>query len=444
MQDNLHEDLFSDHAWNEMRKVLDREMPERKRRGAFWLWFLPALGLCVLLGRDSLVNPKIPVATEKAPVEKAPIAQHQQHPVKKAEQNNTNTPEDPTSASVKPGFEKNSKAIATLNTPAKTAGKSQTSQKAGAIDVTANQTTQDNTLKVATNVENSPSATQSKNAPAVVIATSSAEKAVAEEEQVQETWVNSQTITQRVMALPLRDQEVEQVPIKPQLIKQKLEWWADAGTQFALGINGLSGYRAGISTGIPMGRLRLQTGLGYEQTEVGIQSVQRDVLTGKENYSDVKLATPGTTGLGSSAAGRNDMESISSLQLRFVNWHLGLQYPLTRRLGLNMGGNVHYLESVKMGTVFIKDSFLNFGMDQMDVALSNSGNQFVPQQPGESLTSESFRNFGFSAQLGFSYRLAPRWTAMLDYRQSLQHFTKADNLLLKPNWFDLGLRYRIK
>lgn len=443
MQDNLHEDLFSDHAWNEMRKVLDREMPERKRRGAFWLWFLPALGLCVLLGRDSLVQPKIPVATEKAPVENAPIAQHQQHTVKNAEQNSKNTPEDPTSAAVQPGLEVNSKAIATLKAPVAAAGKSQASNKAGTINATATQTTQDTELSETAKVENTPLATQSETQPGAN-ATSSEEKAVLETQEEEAAWTSSQMLAQRAMALSSPAQEPEPISITPARIKQKLEWWADAGTQFALGINGLSGYRAGISTGIPMGRLRVQTGLGYEQTVVGIQSVQRDVLTGKENYSDVKLASPGTIGLGSSVAGRNDAESISSLQLRFVNWHLGLQYPLTRRLGLNMGGNVHYLESVKLGTVFIKDSFLNFGADQMDVALSNNGNQFVPQQPGENLSSESFRNFGFSAQLGFSYRLTPRWTAMLDYRQSLQHFTKADNLLLKPNWIDIGIRYRIK
>lgn len=439
MQDNLHEDLFSDHAWNEMRKVLDREMPERKRRGAFWLWFLPALGLCVLLGRDSLVHPKIPVATEKAPLEKAPIAQHT---VKNAEQNSKNTPEDPTSASVKPGLEKNSKTIATLNTPAKTGGKSQASQKAGAIDATANQTTQDIALKAAANVEDNLSATQSENVAAANI-TSSEEKAVSDGEQLQETWANSQTITQRAMTLPLQDQEVEQVQIEPQRIKQKLEWWADAGTQFASGTNGLSGYRAGISTGIPMGHLRLQTGLGYEQTEVGIQSVQRDALTGKENYSDVKLATPGTTGLASNNSGRNSTESVSSIQLRFINWHLGLQYPLTRRLGLNLGGNIHYLESVKLGGVFVKEPLLNNGVE-MDVALSNGNNLFVPQQPNENLTSESFRSFGLSAQMGLSYRFATRWSVNMDYRQSLQHFTQTTTLLLKPNWVDIGVRYRIK
>lgn len=440
MQDNLHEDLFSDHAWNEMRKVLDREMPERKRRGAFWLWFLPALGLCVLLGRDSLVHPKIPVATEKAPMEKAPIAQHT---VKNAEQNSKNTPEDPTSATVKPGLEANSKAIATLKAPVAVAGKSPTSNKAETIKAIANQTTQHNELNVAANVENTPSVTQIENLTHANT-TSSEEKEVLETQLLKEDWTSSQMLAQREMALSLPEQKQEPIPSHPRRIKQKLEWWADAGTQFASGINGLSGYRAGISSGIPIGHLRLQTGLSYEQTEVGIQSVQRDVLTGKENYSGVKLATPGTTGLGSSAVGRNDSQTVSSIQLRFVNWHLGLQYPLTRRLGLNLGGNVHYLESVKLGGAYVREPLLNSRAEAMDVALSNGNNQFVPQQPNENLTSESFRSFGLSAQLGLSYRFATRWSVNVDYRQSLQHFTRTNTLLLKPNWIDIGVRYRIR
>lgn len=443
MQDNLHEDLFSDHAWNEMRKVLDREMPERKRRGAFWLWFLPALGLCVLLGRDSLVHPKIPVATEKAPVEKAPIAQNQQHTVKNAEQNSKNTPEDPTSASVKPGFEANSKDLATLKAPVAVAEKSQASNQAGAIKATAIQAAKDSELKVVVNVENPASAFQGDNL-LLANSTSFEDKAELETPPAKEDWSSSQMLAQREMVLLSPEQKQEPIPTNPQRIKQKLEWWVDAGTQFASGINGLSGYRAGISSGIPIGNLRLQTGLSYEQTEVGIQSVQRDVLTGKENYSGVKLATPGTTGLGSSAVGRNDSQTVSSIQLRFVNWHLGLQYPLTRRLGLNLGGNVHYLESVKLGGAYVREPFLNSRADAMDVALSNGNNQFVPQQPNESLTSKSFRTIAYSAQIGFSYRLATRWSIAADYRQSLQHFTKANTLLLKPNWIDVGVRYRIR
>lgn len=438
MRDNLHEDLFADHAWGEMNRLLDREMPERKRRGAFWLWFLPALGLCVLLGRDSLLNPTIPVATEKQPVKEAPIARLDKQTVKNADQNKKTTPKEPTSASAKQASEDQPKvAIASLNIPVKSTGKSQASKNMRVAKALTLPTQQELLQKepTATLLENPTQGNETK-----VVSLPTTEQATVNAELPIERLNTSQSIAQREMALTVPAATPETVTIKPQHARQKLEWWADAGTQLAAGVSGLSGYRMGISTGIPIGRLRLQTGLGYEHTEVGFQSVQRDVLTGKENYSAVKLANNDNTNLGSVA---NNTQSVSSIQLQFINWHLGLQYPLTRRLGLAVGGNVQYLESVKLGNQFVKESLFNNG-NKADFAFANQGNQIGPQVPTESLSSASFRSIGYSAQAGLSYRVATRWSVMVDYRQSLQHFTKANNLLLKPQWLDFGLRYRIQ
>lgn len=440
MRDNLHEDLFADHAWGEMNRVLDREMPERKRRGAFWLWFLPALGLCVLLGRDSLLNPTIPVATEKQPVNEAPIAQLDQQTVKNADQNDNQTPKEPTSASIKPTLEDQPiVAIASLNAPARLAKKSQVPKNTSApkaLETPAQpEVLQENPQNLAKLLDN-PTQGNEMNGVSLPTTTQATENV----ELPIDRLAASASIAQREMALNTPTAVLEAMTIKPQRAKQKLEWWADAGTQLASGVSGLSGYRLGLSTGIPMGRLRLQTGLGYEHTEVGFQSVQRDVLTGKENYSAVKLANVDKPAMGSIA---DNTESVSSIQLQFINWNLGLQYPLTRRLGLAVGGNLHYLESVKLGDRFVKESFFNNSAQAQDFALANNSNQAIPM-PNESLSSTSFRTIGYSAQVGLSYRLATRWSVMVDYRQSLQHFTKANNLLLKPQWVDFGLRYRIK
>ena len=123
MRDNLHEDLFADHAWQEMHKLLDREMPERKRRGAFWLWFLPALGLCVLLGRDTLLEGKIPVAEEKPQKNQPVIAQGKKHTVQNADKHSKTNPEEPTSGSLQQLAGK-AEVIAALAT-VRGAGKSQ-------------------------------------------------------------------------------------------------------------------------------------------------------------------------------------------------------------------------------------------------------------------------------------------------------------------------------
>ncbi|MBK8043035.1 MAG: hypothetical protein IPK21_10485 [Haliscomenobacter sp.] len=40
MQDRDHQDQLADLGWDQMRQLLDKEMPER-RRALFWWWLLP-------------------------------------------------------------------------------------------------------------------------------------------------------------------------------------------------------------------------------------------------------------------------------------------------------------------------------------------------------------------------------------------------------------------
>ena len=44
MQDKDKLDLLADRGWNAMREMLDKQMPQRKRRPLIWLWFLLGAG----------------------------------------------------------------------------------------------------------------------------------------------------------------------------------------------------------------------------------------------------------------------------------------------------------------------------------------------------------------------------------------------------------------
>lgn len=448
MRDNLHEDLFADHAWQEMHKLLDREMPERKRRGAFWLWFLPALGLCVLLGRDTLLEGKIPVAEEKPQQNQPAIAQGNKHTVQPADKHSKTNPEEPTSASLQQVAGK-TEAIAAL-APARGAGKS---QKTGKDKLnTDKQKLQDHHVLAELSPSSSdlPPANVSKNdaIPSVIHAEEGVKISSLTSEEPTHP-LNGETAEERLSpteALATRQSdfnprlaELEKVSVKPQRARQKLEWWAEAGTQLASGTKGLSGYKAGILSGVPIGRMRILTGLNYEMTEVGIQSIQRDLLTGKENISDIKVAVADRTSV---TAGQNSGQSVSSIQFQLVNLSLSLYHPIGKRFGVALGGNLHYLGGIKLGDQYLRSTL--FDNVENSVQFSTTVGNSLIQPQDDNLSKNSFRAFGFSAQGAVSYRIATRWSASLGYRQSLQHFTKTSDLLLKPSWVDLGLRYRIK
>ncbi|AEE53460.1 outer membrane beta-barrel protein [Haliscomenobacter hydrossis] len=449
MRDNLHDDLFADHAWQEMHKVLDREMPEHKRRG-FLFWLLPALGFCVLLGRDTMVNTKIPVASEKPKQSTRAIAQGDETRVIKAELRSKTNPEKPAletaqnqsetqttnpvvaelAKAVAPALQRNKKGIQKLPLLPQP-----NQQQPGFL------AEQNAELAPTISMPTVPDASN-KEQEAVTDVLSTAEKApestaihTAEEAKIS----SSDPIATRQFDLDTREAKTEHPDITPLHAKQKLEWWAETGTQMTGGISGLSGYRAGLLMGIPIGKLRLRVGAEYQNTEVDFKAVQRDVA-GRESLTDVKLASPSTP----VTAGNNadQTQTVSSIHLQFINLSLSVYQPLGKRFGLAAGGSMLYLEGIRLGDQYVKGPFFNTSNAKYDFA-NSLNNGFLGQQAG-SLSKSNFKTFGFALQGEFSYRIATRWGVNLGYRHSLQHFTKSAELLLKPNWVDLGVRYRIR
>lgn len=450
MRDNLHEDLFADHAWQEMHKLLDREMPERKRRGAFWLWFLPALGLCVLLGRDTLLEGKIPVAEEKPQQNLPAIAHKPKHTVPNADSNNKTTPEEPIAGTTRQQKQK-IEAIAALES-ANESKKSLNTAKNGVLvrkeqelqgsQTTAKKTVSSGDLLTGNSFKNETTSPIAQNEGGLNAAGQNTEEKdhSTVEAITAEKWSASQVLATREAALNLPSAKLEKVNINPPRARQKLEWWAEAGTQLASGVSGLSGYRAGVLGAIPIGRMRLHAGLGYELSNVGFQSIQTDSTTGRQNLTGVKLATQDQPSV-SVSAGRTSTQTVSNIQLQFINLNLALYQPIGKRFGLALGGNLQYLGGIKLGEQYLRSTL--FDNAESSLQLSNSaGNSFLAQE--SNLSKTKFRNFGIAAQGTLSYRITTRWSASLGYRQSLQHFTKTSDLLLKPSWLDFGVRYRIK
>ena len=451
MQDNLHDDLFTDHAWQEMHKVLDREMPERKRRG-FLFWLLPALGLCLLTAQDSLMGNNIPVASKAAMGNKQAIAarkaDEQTKPDKSAKakphkdiplvQNQTTlvvqdnkTPVQPGIAA-RPGKEFGLKASATEST--KPTDLSGWEDHAQAANRTMPETSLNSfTAKLPVASEPLPDQQGSTSKPGLDDSLPLSEK-----------WNTLDFVPTAHFDLNLPDSKQETPELSFQKRQQKLEWWAETGTQITNGVQGLSGYRVGILTGIPMGQFRLRVGTGFTKTEVDFKRVQLD-STGQTRSMDVQFNNQNPAFLG--AKGSSTNQTLSSINLQLIDLNVALYHPLGKRFGTALGGSVQYVHGIQLGGQYFKGSlFESANQDKAAPVTSQSGGvTSTPIMPeSSSLTKASFHSLGIALQGEVSYQLAPRWSTSLGYRYSTRGFTKSSDLVLKPNWLELGLRFRMK
>jgi hypothetical protein len=452
MQDNLHDDLFTDHAWQEMHKILDREMPERKRRG-FLFWLLPALGLCLLTAQDSLMGNNIPVASKAAMGNKPAIAarkaDEQTKPDKFAKakthkdiplvQNQTTpvvqdnkTPVQPGIAA-RPGKEFGLKAAATESTkPTDLSGWDNHAQA-------ANQATPENPLNSFT--------TKLPVVSELLLDQqgSTSKPGLDDFQPLSEKWNTLDLVPTAHFDLNQPDSKQEIPELSFQKRHQKLEWWAETGTQITNGVQGLSGYRVGVLAGIPMGQFRLRVGTGFTQTEVDFKSVQLD-STGQTRSMDVLFNNQTTPGFNASK-GSSTNQTVSSINLQLIDLNVALYRPLGKRFGAALGGSMQYVQGIQLGGQYFKGSlFESANQDKAaPVTSQNGGSTSTPIMPeSSSLTKTSFRSLGIALQGEVSYQLALRWSTSLGYRYSTRGFTKSSDLVLKPNWLELGVRFRVR
>ncbi|WP_353483772.1 hypothetical protein [Haliscomenobacter sp.] len=452
MQDNLHDDLFTDHAWQEMHKILDREMPERKRRG-FLFWLLPALGLCLLTAQDSLMGNDIPVASKTAMGNKQAIAarkaDEQTKPDKSAKaklhkdiplvQNQTTPVVQDNQTSVqleiaaRPGKEFGLKSSATESTkPTDLSGWDDHAQ--GANQATPEIPLNSLTPKLPVASESLPDQQGSTSKPELD-----------DSQPLSEKRNTLGLVPTAHFDLNQPDSKPETPELSFQKRHQKLEWWAEAGTQITNGVQGLSGYRVGILAGIPMGQFRLRVGTGFTQTEVDFKSVQLD-STGQTRTMDVQLNTQTTPGFNASK-GSSTTPTVSSINLQLIDLNVGLYHPLGKRFGAALGGSVQYVQGIRLGGQYFNASlFESANQDKTaPVTSQNGGSTSSPiLTQNSSLTKANFRNLVIALHGELSYQLAPRWSTSLGYRYSTRGFTKSSDLVLRPNWVELGVRFRVK
>jgi hypothetical protein len=450
MRDNLHEDLFADHAWLEMRKVLDREMPERKRRGFFWLWLLPALGLCTLLSRDTL-----PLALSnpdtKQPKPEQPIAQKHEprlqptHPIQPQAKDRPLDNAAMTSEPLPSTLERTQENQQALSPAAGTASIHSFSN-AGATPLEKSNPLAEHPTKQTTHkpTENMGSSTENIDA-------SNNNEVVLEKIEVA-----AQIEQPRSLPLLSKVRAVEAPSQYLPLPRQKLrhEWWLEAGTQLNLGISGLSGYRVGLGQALPLGnKNRLWLGLAYESTETSfLQRISADSMgqngitggapTGIPTGTKVGISLPNADQPAISSPGRqNGGKTISSIHLQLVHFQASFFHPFHRRWGMALGGGVQYLQGIKLADRYVRSPFASQAEASFDINFSSNGSN---QAPISNLSKDNFRTFGFSTHAALQYQLGPRWSTQLGVRHTLQHFTKEEQLLLRPTWVDWGLRYRIR
>ena len=439
---------FTDGAWREMEKILDREMPVKRDRKRLVIWFRMAAGLLLLLSIGWFLFPANAGQTEATIANLPSINTDIQ---KKSSDNSliptthtahisnetTNTHSTLKKSLISPNSRNQNADVTTVELP---------KQK-----VSANQSPKPNEPVIASISETDPVIKSTES--------DSGEKTV-------ESPAYSSYIVKTVNTIPLMvDETSEQEPSnfpEPTKVKKRLLRKSD----FLVYANGqsetlssLNGFEAGIALGRNLGESRFEVSIG-----AGFQSEIRElvfetnsflntpysdsstpasqVVINPEVYNNFGSANDPVTGMptndftGSLAAAGS---SYLNVQLNYLALPVNLRYRMTPRLGI-FGG---ITPSVFLfGSITPKDDYAAIGnlQDDAEVAANfASGSQdsypiannrffYFTSKP---LDPAAINRFKFPVQIGLDYHITRKFVMTLDYQHT--PFTITDKSYVRTN-----------
>jgi len=441
MQDNQWDEQFRDHAWQEIRRLLDREMPvapPRRRRGLAWI-FLAAL---LLLGGGAYVlwtgNPAgvaspatgIPAAASEPAVESSSPSQNQFNTERSGALSVAGTV-DSGSPSDNPAAESPPLVVAADGKAAEVAG---SHSLAGA----------------ATEGVASPSGDETEAAMPVVPAP--------REQEVEEASFSTFAPVEHDDLKGL--ESIEWISLRP----LKYEWETEvspidgrrAGASFflprhwgirmaAIGGNGqlLNGAGAGLVAEYPLGQSRwsLRTGLEYLYLS---REMKRPGARGNLDLAAEDNRTPNAPGTGNEDVGSGGSYAVPlPTSLRYVSHALSLPLSLQVRLGrrFELGGGAQLLYSFRnvrrsMDESLSPNSFGNV-QDRSTLGL-------FYQNASASLDQEVFRRFDVALTGSLHYRLGARWEMELSYHHGLYNLATSEYYQSYNRFGSLGVVYYLK
>lgn len=463
MQDNLPKDPFADHAWEEMLKLLDREMPERKRRvPLLWWWILlPLAGLGYWAWTELhtpetkpqvLTRPDVPVAVQETP-QPAPSAVAAQ-PAMVPSEGSTDLP-----ASVKNGIPTQAKTQRLIQTNTAQVNFTEVNKPVPVQKSEANVPLQlaevdqlAQTLPV-TNPNVEEETAMPPNPTHIKLPNESTTHANASNEEIKEPIPSIANVATRqadfehqmrlpALNLPLQEMATNEViPAK----NNKLGLWADAGMGTVANVGDLT-YRLGGSVLLQKGRFGLRSGLAYERNQGELLSsnavdqsskTSDPIFTNREN-NNTQSGSPSTV----NNAGFQPVNlSLPEMGFSSFSMPLVLQWLPFKKLGIESGVSLQYLRGLRLNEDFLQSS-------TGTVYVSNSADLISTVQlsgaKGQAIDATVQNQFAWGVQGALLYEVEKRWQLSLGYRRNLSSFLNTPIFTLQPQWMEIGLRFKVK
>ncbi|MBK7474598.1 MAG: outer membrane beta-barrel protein [Haliscomenobacter sp.] len=419
MQDRDQQDQLANIGWTQMRQLLDKEMPER-RRGVFWWWLLPVFlavaGGAVFAwyasapGRESPIRPGQQREKEALPAESLPQANqgYEAFPSPKPEKN-----VDASSSGLRARIISKVPAGVLADVPGSNAEKSRFTRKMEPLSLPLAEP----------GIPSSGVASRMEPKDPVGAPFSKG--------------VELAAITPRLaqLAVPERKEEWEFTPTAPGLSKTTTAKWSFLGEASALANissqNPKTGAAAGIQLGRPVsGKLAVLSGLSLERFSSAVQTP----FSGTATVVDVSQPIFGTPNKGSTVVALAEEVPVRS-------W--GIYLPLLAQVRLNRywrlegGARVGYLMNYSLGTSLAAEQ-----LRESSPVLAAAAESPFAGAKGQALDPDLFRSVDTQWSLEAGRMAGKNWIVYARYRQGLGNGVKVDQYEVRAKIIQIGMKYR--
>ena len=412
---------FTDHSWKEMKKLLDQEMPvkRRRRRGLIWFFLVGAIGLALGIWFYGKNQPALLPVTAPIPIATESPTDNWINPQYNNPGENNQMPTDPTEQAQDRTHES---SYSTIEAPGKASNNTVIPNP-----LKSNQNV--NTPTPSTNLENINSQ-KGAEPTSSFIAQSTTPNPIIEKENL--TFLNIPTTqngldytfqlpTMELEALPAAATEEEE-KVEPILPKRKIALGLSAGAAYDLSVLDRVGYTTGVELHIPFKqKWGIQTGLGYsllpKTGRYWLQEIQETDYLDQTNF-------PANNGdpVPVQSSNVNSLRNIQNLELPILVTFQPLK-PLRFAAGLNFSYLLKAKFSIKDNQRSIydeNDTFDFIELDQLDLSRVS-----YPKLDKTNISDK----FLVAGVVGASWRPTSRWHLDLQYHYGLDRVVETFSTL---------------
>lgn len=434
-KDNIHIDSeFIDHSWQEMSKLLDREMPVKKRRKRLlWVWFL-GLGL-FLLGSLAYIN-QLQVKEVKAlPIPEKPIIA------------STNTPISPSTT------KRNSSNIVSKKGPKKqTPRKSSDDRQAfqsiinltETIPTAVNKNAAEGTSVHENSDKNASTLNPASNLSGIIT------------KNLDSKQLHNKILVADLAILPIlpfsqlsTETEETTIPLFPS--KGYPKW--RLGVYAGMLIPTSGSFRTGLQANVSFNpKWRLYLGLGYAKripkitnsTNSNADLTAEPILEADMEDMNTTAGTgPAPSNTDPDGTGSNGVEAIAATGFQYSNFHyfevpILIQYTIRPKFSIELGGSLSYLYGYNYQ--YNEDSFFtnNSTFDTFTTTRSTTFNQ---------ADIGTINKLGIAFIGGVNYQITHNINGYANFHYSSPYIkgTPTSSFTSK-NWqqIEVGIRYYFK